>query len=93
MADQTIDDLLYSWDVLLNHYGYPTGEYTRDRDWSDEYIETFADKRDALVSGYTIGATDALDYRLFVLGEAPEVAAQRVAEIAAARQASVYGEE
>lgn len=93
IADQTIDDLLYSWDVLLNHYGYPTGEYTRDRDWSDEYIETFADKRDALVSGYTIGATDALDYRLFALGEAPEVAAQRVAEIAAARQASVYGEE
>lgn len=93
VANQAIDDLLYSWDVLLNHYGYPTGEYSRDRDWSDEYIETFADKRDALIAGYGIGATDALDFRQFVLSEAPEVAEQRVAEIQASRQVSVFDEE
>lgn len=93
VADQTIDDLIYSWDVLLNHYGLPTGTYTRDRDWSDEYIETYSDKRDALVAGYQIGATDALDFRLFALSEAPEVAQQRVAEIQAQRTAIVVGEE
>lgn len=93
VADQMIDDLLYSWDMLLNHYGKPTGDYSRDRDWSDEYIESFADKRDALIAGYGIGATDALDFREFVLDEAPEVAQQRVAEIAAQRQVSIFAEE
>lgn len=92
VADQMMDDLIYAWDALMNHAGLPTGEYTRDRDWSDEYIESFADKREALVAGYPMGATDAYDYRLFVLGEAPEVAAQRVAEIAAARTLTAYAE-
>lgn len=92
VADQTMDDLLYAWDMLMNFHGLPTGDYSRDRDWSDEYIESFADKRDALVAGYSMGATDAYDYRLFVLGEAPEVASQRVAEIAASRRVTVLDE-
>lgn len=33
------------------------------------------------MAGYGIGAMDSYDYRLFVLGEAPEVARQRVEEI------------
>lgn len=60
--------------------------------WSDDYINTFADQSQALLSGVGVGATDALDYRLFLLGEAPEVARQRVEEIAAARQVGLIDE-
>ena len=44
------------------------------------------------MAGYSMGATDAYDYRLFVLGEAPEVASQRVAEIAVSRRVTVLDE-
>lgn len=78
-----LDRLTWCWDVLLNHYGYPTGAYDVQYKWSEDYVNTFSDQSQAILSGIGVGATDALDYRLFLLGEAPEVARQRVEEIKA----------
>lgn len=86
-ADGYLDNLFYIWDTLANFYGIvPTGAYEVKHDWSDDYIDTFADRQNALLAGESIGATDAYDYRLFVLGEAPEVAKQRVEEIKSAKR-------
>lgn len=93
VADGMMRDITYSWDKLMNYYGLVPGDYEVQHKWSDEYINTFSDMRESLVAGYSMGATDALDYRLFVLGEAPEVARQRVLEIQASRTADVYAEE
>lgn len=87
--EECMDQLTYAWDVLLNLRGEPTGEYSVQYGWSDDYINTYADQREALVAGYSMGATDALDYRLFVTGEPVEVARERVDEIRAGRSASV----
>lgn len=82
----TFDDLVYIWDVLANYYGInPMGQYELGFDWSDEYVETFADRQNALLAGEAIGATDAVDYRMYVLNEAPEQARERVAEIKSQR--------
>ncbi len=48
-------------------------------------INTFSDQQGAILAGNSIGATDAVDYRMMVMGESPEVARQRVEEIAAAK--------
>lgn len=93
VADNMLDDLLYSWDMLANHHGLPQGEWSHAHRWSDDYINTFADQRDALLSGYGIGATDAADFRAFVTGEDPEVARERVALIAQGRSLGIVGEE
>ena len=88
-ADGYLDQMFYIWDTLANFYGIvPQGEYEVKHDWSDDYIDTFADRQNALLAGEGIGATDAYDYRLFVLGETPEVARQRVDEIKAAKRAN-----
>ena len=92
-AERMMMRLLYAWDVLANVEGMPTGDWSYSFTWSDDYINTFADQRDAIASGVAIGAMDALDYRLFVLGESPEVARERVAEIAASGALGVYGEQ
>lgn len=76
--------LVYAWNVLANYYGInPVGEYDVNFDWSNEYIETFADRQNAILAGEAIGATDAVDYRMFVMDESPETAKDRVAEIQA----------
>lgn len=93
VADNMLDDLLYAWDMLANHHGLPQGEWTHAHKWSDEYINTFADQRDALLSGYGIGATDAADYRAFVTGEDPEVARERVGLISQGRSLGIIGVE
>lgn len=88
-ADGYLDHLFYIWDTLANYYGIvPAGEYEVRHDWSDDYIDTFADRQNALLAGEGIGATDAYDYRLFVLGEAPEEARARVEEIKQAKRAN-----
>lgn len=92
-AERMMMRLLYAWDVLANVEGLPTGDWSYSFTWSDDYINTFADQRDAIASGVAIGAMDALDYRLFVLGESPEVARERVAEIASQGALGVYGEQ
>ena len=92
-AERMMMRLLYAWDVLANVEGMPTGDWSYSFTWSDDYINTFADQRDAIASGVAIGAMDALDYRLFVLGESPEVARERVDEIAASGALGVYGEQ
>lgn len=77
--------LVYAWDVLANYYEInPIGEYDVNFDWSNEYIETFSDRQNAILAGAAIGATDAVDYRMFVFEESPETARDRVAEIQAA---------
>lgn len=76
--------LVYAWNVLANYYGInPVGEYDVNFDWSNEYIETFADRQNAILAGEAIGATDAVDYRMFVMDESPETARDRVREIKA----------
>lgn len=88
-ADGYLDQMFYVWDTLANFYGIvPQGTYEVKHDWSDDYIDTFADRQNALLAGESIGATDAYDYRLFVLGETPEVARQRVDEIKQAKRAN-----
>lgn len=81
VADGMLDDLTYAWDRILSAQGYTPSEYEVQHKWSDEYINTFSDMREALLAGVGVGAMDPYDYRLFVLGEAPEVARQRVEEI------------
>ena len=87
--EECMNQLIEAWEVLLNLDGYPTGTYEVGYTWSDDYINSYQSQREALVAGYSMGATDALDYRLFVTGEPLEEARERVAEIAAGRSASV----
>lgn len=78
--------LVYAWDRIANYYQInPIGDYDVNFDWSDEYIETFADRQQAILAGEAIGATDAVDYRMFIMDESPETARDRVAEIQAAK--------
>lgn len=85
-AESMLETLVYTWDVLANYYGItPMGEYEVQYDWSDDYIETFADKQNAILAGEAIGATDAVDYRMFLYGESYDVATARVNEIQASR--------
>lgn len=84
----TFSQLVYTWDVLANFYSIkPMGDYELNFDWSDEYVETFADRQNALLAGEAIGATDAVDYRTYIMGESPEQARERVQEIQAERPA------
>lgn len=87
--------LVYAWNILANYYGInPIGDYDVNFDWSNEYIETFADRQNAILAGAAIGATDAVDYRMFVMEESPETAQNRVAEIKAAQdEEPIYIEE
>ena len=89
-AEMMITALVESWDMLANYYGItPVGDYNYSFDWSDDYINTFADMQSAILAGNAIGATDAIDYRAFVLGENPEQARQRVNEIKSQQVAEV----
>lgn len=86
VAEDCLEDLVYSWNTLANYYNItPMGEYAVSYDWSDEYIESLTDRREAILAGNAIGATDALDYRMFVMHESPEAARERVEEIAEAK--------
>lgn len=87
-AEVMLGDLVYSWDVLANYHGItPMGDHELAYAWSDDYVETFGDMRDAIIAGESIGATDAADYRMWLYGETAEQARERVAEIAANRPA------
>ena len=82
LCEQYLEDLVYSWNVLLNHYKVGTmGEYSIVFDWSDEYINTYHDKLDGLINGSTVGAVGPVDVRMFLFKESPETAREKVAEI------------
>ena len=84
VAQSCFDDLIYAWDTLANYYGItPVGTYEVAYDWSDDYVNTFADQQNAILAGESIGATDAIDYRMFVMGESPEEARLNVERIKA----------
>lgn len=86
VAEGCFDDLVYAWDTLANFYGIvPLGTYEVAYDWSDDYVNTFADQQNAILAGESIGATDAIDYRMFVIGESPEEARMNVERIKAAK--------
>lgn len=86
VAESYLDDMVYSWNAIYNYYNVtPVGDYDVEYKWSDEYINTFSDQQNAILAGNAIGATDAVDYRMLVMGESPEVARQRVEEIAASK--------
>lgn len=88
VAEDCFLDLIYAWDKIANYYQItPVSTYDVSFDWSDEYIETFGDRREAILAGNAIGATDAVDYRMFVMDESPETARQRVEEIKAEKAA------
>ena len=83
-----LEDMVYAWNAILNYYGVtPVGDYHVEYKWSDEYVNTFSDQQNAILAGEAIGATDAVDYRMFVMGESPEVAKERVAQIKAEKGA------
>lgn len=83
-----LGDMVYAWNAIMNFYGVtPVGDYHVEYKWSDEYINTFSDQQNAILAGEAIGATDAVDYRVFVMGESPEVAKERVAQIKAEKAA------
>lgn len=85
IAEGCLADLVYSWNILANYFGIvPIGDYSVSYDWSDDYVETFADRQNAILAGNSIGATDAVDYRQFLFDESPETARERVEEIASA---------
>lgn len=91
-AESFLEDLVYSWDVLADYYNIlPTGDYELSYNWSDEYINTFSDHMSMLVNGQTIGACDAVDYRMWAFKEPPDVAQVRVNEIAQSRGAEAVG--
>lgn len=80
-AEIMLAQLVYAWNILANFYEVtPDGEYEPVYDWSSEWIETFADKENAILAGRD-WATDAVDYRMFLYNESPEVAREKVAEI------------
>ena len=88
VCESYLSDMVYAWNAILNFYGVtPVGDYHVEYKWSDEYINTFSDQQNAILAGEAIGATDAVDYRVFVMGESPEVAKERVAEIKAEKSA------
>lgn len=85
-AESCLLGLVYSWNVLANYYGInPVGDYDVNFDWSNEYVETFADRQNAILAGISVGASDAVDFRMYVFEESPETARDRVAEIEAER--------
>lgn len=89
-AESLMTDLVYAWNVLANYYNITTiGDYDVNYDWSNEYVETFADRQNAILAGNAIGATDAVDYRMFIMEESPETARERVEEIKAAKASSM----
>lgn len=92
-ADRYIEQMLYSWNLMLDANGFPTGDYLHEHDWSDEYLQSHADKRESIVAGYALGATDAYDYRTSVLGEAPEIALERLEQIRGSREVSIVAGE
>lgn len=86
VAEDFLGDLVYAWDTLANYYDInPVGDYEVSFDWSDEYIESYADRQQSILAGIAVGATDATDYRMFVMKESPEAARERVEEIEAAK--------
>lgn len=88
VCESYLGDMVYAWNAIMNFYGVtPVGDYHVEYKWSDEYINTFSDQQNAILAGEAIGATDAVDYRVFVMGESPEVAKERVAEIKAEKAA------
>lgn len=88
VCESYLSDMVYAWNAIMNFYGVtPVGDYHVEYKWSDEYINTFSDQQNAILAGEAIGATDAVDYRVFVMGESPEVAKERVAEIKAEKEA------
>lgn len=90
-AEDCLHDLVYAWNVLANYHNInPMGTYDVNFDWSNEFIETFADRQNAILAGIPFNATDAVDYRMFVMEESPETARERVAEIQAAQSDDVY---
>lgn len=90
VCESYLSDMVYAWNAIMNFYGVtPVGDYHVEYKWSDEYINTFSDQQNAILAGEAIGATDAVDYRVFVMGESPEVAKGRVAEIKAEKAAAV----
>nr|UWD72799.1 MAG: portal protein [Bacteriophage sp.] len=95
VCESYLSDMVYAWNAIMNFYGVtPVGDYHVEYKWSDEYINTFSDQQNAILAGEAIGATDAVDYRVFVMGESPEVAKERVAQIKAEKAAAVpaFGE-
>ena len=87
-CESYLSDMVYAWNAIMNFYGVtPVGDYHVEYKWSDEYVNTFSDQQNAILAGEAIGATDAVDYRVFVMGESPEVAKERVAEIKAGKAA------
>lgn len=83
LAEACIDNVIYAWDVLANYYEItPPGEYDPVYNWSDEYINTYADRMNGLINGASVGAVGPADIREYLFGEAPEVAREKVAEIA-----------
>ena len=95
VCESYLSDMVYAWNAIMNFYGVtPVGDYHVEYKWSDEYINTFSDQQNAILAGEAIGATDAVDYRVFVMGESPEVAKERVAEIKAEKAAlpQAFGE-
>lgn len=90
VCESYLSDMVYAWNAIMNFYGLtPVGDYHVECKWSDEYINTFSDQQNAILAGEAIGATDAVDYRVFVMGESPEVARERVAQIKAEKAAAV----
>ena len=88
VCESYLSDMVYAWNAIMNFYGLtPVGDYHVEYKWSDEYVNTFSDQQNAILAGEAIGATDAVDYRVFVMGESPEVAKERVAEIKAEKAA------
>lgn len=82
MFETCAGELATAWDMWLDIEGVPSGEWSWAMDWSDDYINTFADQRESILAGIGVGAMDAADYRAFVMGEPEQVARERVNEIA-----------
>lgn len=90
VCEAMLADLFYAWDVLGNVNAItPVGGWGVTYDWSDEYVNTFSDRQQAILSGISVGATDAVDYRMFLYDEPVNVAKERVGEIQSAMMPDV----
>lgn len=89
VCEQMLENLVYAWNSIANYYEItPVGDYQVEYKWNNDYINSFCDQQNAILAGEAIGATDAVDYRMFVMGESPEVAKSKVAEIQAGKSAA-----
>ena len=88
-CDGFLNDLVYTWNVLANYFNITViGDYEINKDWSDEYLESYTDKATQYANGVSMVALPKYKYTAFILG-IPDEEAKRIQEEAENEQPSI----